>query len=96
MRCPVCRADGNSTEQCRRCKADLSLLVKLESERSACLAAAQWHAGRDEAEQCLANARKAHALHKGKDSLRLLAVGSLMNRDFATAWKAHLEWMHLL
>ena len=96
MRCPVCRADGNLTEQCRRCKADLSLLVQLERERSACVAAAQWHAGRDEADQCLANAHRAHALHKGKDSLRLLALGSLLKRDFTTAWKVHQGWVQLL
>ena len=33
MRCPVCKADNLETPQCRRCKADLSLLVAVERRR---------------------------------------------------------------
>ena len=33
FRCPVCRARVEPGPQCRRCKADLSLLVSLEDQR---------------------------------------------------------------
>ena len=34
MRCPVCKAENEMTPQCRRCKADLSLLLALERGRA--------------------------------------------------------------
>ena len=38
MRCPVCTAESDTGPSCRRCRADLSLLFRLEEER-ACLGA---------------------------------------------------------
>jgi len=96
MRCPVCRADDNRTAQCRRCKADLNLLVCLERERTARLQVAERHAGCGEAEACIAHAQRANALHMGKESLRLLALGSLLRKDFAAAWSAYQRWAQLL
>jgi hypothetical protein len=89
MRCPVCRAENNVTEQCRRCKADLTLLAGLEHDRAAYLAAAELHAGRGEGQECLADAQRGHALRAGGDSLRLLALGYLLKKDFAGAWRAY-------
>jgi hypothetical protein len=89
MRCPVCRADDNQTEQCRRCKADLTLLVRLERQRAARLVSAERHAGRGEAEACLTDAQSAHALRVDGESLRLIALAALLKRDFAAAWKAY-------
>ncbi len=89
MRCPVCRAADNRTAQCRRCKADLSLLVGLERDRAAHLAAAQLHAGRGDGAACVARAQAAHGLRADADSWRWLATGMLLNRDFAGAWQAY-------
>lgn len=33
MRCPVCRAENDRGPNCRRCRADLSLLFALEKQR---------------------------------------------------------------
>jgi hypothetical protein len=88
MRCPVCRAADNHTAQCRRCKADLSLLVRLERTRANHLAIAEFHAGRNNAQACLASARRAHALYADRESQRLLAVGFLLSKDFAGARRA--------
>ena len=33
MNCPVCRATNDQGAQCRRCKADLGLLFRLEAQR---------------------------------------------------------------
>jgi hypothetical protein len=43
MRCPVCRASIDSAAQCRRCRADLTLVRRVEDERSHLLAAARSH-----------------------------------------------------
>ena len=40
MRCPVCKAENADAPQCRRCKADLSLLVALEQRRAQALTSA--------------------------------------------------------
>ena len=40
MHCPVCKADNSQGPQCRRCKADLSLLFALEEQRRRTLAEA--------------------------------------------------------
>jgi hypothetical protein len=89
MRCPVCRAADNQTDQCRRCKADLSLLVRLERERSTQLAQAQRHAGRGDSAACLRAALRAHDLLADKNSFRLLALGKLLAKDFTGAWTAY-------
>src|SRR5262245_57468678 len=89
MRCPVCRAADNQTTQCRRCKADLSFLVKLDRDRVAFLAAAQRHAGQGDAASCLAEARREHELRPDSGSYRVLALGFLLKREFGAAWLAY-------
>jgi hypothetical protein len=96
MRCPVCRAEDNYTEQCRRCKADLGLLVAIERDRATSLIAAEMHAGRGDAEPCLAAARRADSLRRDRDSLQWTAVGSLLKRDFAEALRAYRLYAQLL
>jgi hypothetical protein len=91
MRCPVCKAENVQGPQCRRCKADLSLLFALEGRRQQalqaarrCLAAGRWA-------QALAHAAEAHWLRSDKPSRRLLAVAALLNRDFDSAWFYYRE-----
>lgn len=40
VRCPVCKASGNTTPTCRRCKADLALVFadRERKQHSACTA----------------------------------------------------------
>jgi hypothetical protein len=85
LRCPVCRAADNRGPQCRRCKADLSLLVRLEEERQRCLQTARQCAFRGEVDDCLRLACRADLLRSDAESLQLLAVAHLLRRDFAGA-----------
>jgi hypothetical protein len=85
MRCPVCRAE-NVEATCRRCRADLSLLVTLERERSRLVAAASLAVASGEGREALVHARSARRLLQGEDVDRLLALGHLVDRDFSAAW----------
>jgi hypothetical protein len=91
MRCPVCKADNADGPACRRCKADLSLLFELERRRDWCLVEARrcLNAG-NHAEACRL-ALCANGLRADAESQRLVAVTSLLCRQFAQALQsAHL------
>jgi methylphosphotriester-DNA--protein-cysteine methyltransferase len=86
MRCPVCKADNNEAPQCRRCKADLALLVALEQRRARVMAEACACLSRGEAPEALDQASEADWLRSDGASRRLLALARLMVGDFAEAW----------
>jgi hypothetical protein len=86
MRCPVCRAEVFEGPLCRRCRADLSLLFRLEEQRQQVLALAYRCAFKGDW-------RRADALVEGVDAVRsdgesqwLRAVVALGNGDFTRAW----------
>jgi hypothetical protein len=85
MRCPVCRAENAEDATCRRCKADLSLLVTVEQARRQALAQAAHAAASGDGHRTLQHAEAAHRLRRDPDSWRWLAVGGLLVRDFALA-----------
>ena len=84
--CPCCRA-SNETATCRRCKADLSLLVAVEARRGYLVESA----GFDLAEGKVVNAesalQEAAGLRAGDDLTPLRAVASLLSEDYAGAWR---------
>lgn len=89
MRCPVCRADNSEGPNCRRCRADLTVLITLESQRAQALAEAvrltccrQWR-------RALALAEGADTIRHDADAARLMAVLHLLRRDFAKAWQRY-------
>ena len=84
MRCPVCKADNIEAPQCRRCKADLSLLLAVERRRARVMADAVARLTSDPS-GALTAADEADRLRRDEDSRRLLAVARLLNRDFAGA-----------
>ena len=88
LRCPVCKADNSQGPLCRRCKADLTLLFVLEEQRAAALAVARDAAAAGRWPECRAAAGRADRLHSDEESRRLLAVASLVQRDFAAALRA--------
>jgi hypothetical protein len=88
MRCPVCKADNNETPQCRRCKADLSLLVALERRRERALENACNRLANGDSAGALAAARMAHGLKRDETSRRVLALARLFTGDHAGAWAA--------
>jgi hypothetical protein len=85
MRCPVCRAENDRDPTCRRCKADLSLLVALEARRDRALAAAASAMAQGNGAAAETAARAAHDLRAGDDSARTLALAHLLQRHFAEA-----------
>jgi hypothetical protein len=89
MRCPVCRAENAEDATCRRCKADLSLLVTLEQTRRHELAAAAQAAALGDGATTLTHAEKAHRLRADYDSWRWLAVGHLLKREYGRALNCH-------
>jgi hypothetical protein len=86
MRCPVCRAE-NTEATCRRCRADLTLLFAVEAERRRLLALAAEAAAHGDGERVVEHARDAHDLRRDQDSARWLALGHLLKRDFAAAFR---------
>ena len=89
MRCPVCKADNAAGPQCRRCKADLSLLFALEERRHERLAEARGCLRRGEWRAAAEHAETANWLRRDEDSLQLVAVAHLFNRDCPSAWKCY-------
>lgn len=89
MRCPVCKADNPQGPQCRRCKADLSLLFALEEQRGRMLAEARHYLRRGEWQAAVEHAEMANWLRGDEDSRQLLAMVYLLSRDFAVAWRCY-------
>ena len=89
MRCPVCRAEVEHGPNCRRCRADLSLLFTLEEQRARALATAYWYAAQGQWQRAVAIAEGVQAVRRDEDARRLLAVGYLLQRDFARAWQSY-------
>jgi hypothetical protein len=92
VRCPVCKADNLQGPQCRRCKADLSLLFALEEQRQQTLADALRCLRRSEWQMAVKHAVKANWLRDDEESRRLAAVALLLSRDFAGAWRCYQNW----
>jgi len=90
MRCPVCRADNDQGPQCRRCRADLSLLFALETQRAHGLAAAYRCMCQHRWKTALAITEGVNTQRRDQESLRLLAMISLLKGDFASAWQSYL------
>lgn len=89
MRCPVCKAENTESVQCRRCRADLALLVRLEERRQAVLAVAYRAVAGGHWRRALVLAEGADTLRSDDESLRLVAVSYLLRRDFARAWECY-------
>ena len=85
MRCPVCRAETEQPE-CRRCRADLSLLFALEEQRRQALATAYHYARQGWWRSARAMAEGVHTLRSDAESGRLLVLASLFLGDFQRAW----------
>jgi len=91
MRCPVCKAENSQGPQCRRCKADLSLLFALEGQRIQTLAEARDCLRRGQWQAAIEHAETANRLRGDDESRRLLAMTHLLGRDFALAWQCYRD-----
>jgi hypothetical protein len=74
---------------CRRCKADLSLLFTLEARRLELRDAARRSFAAGDLRSAAQAAESADRLQSDSESLRLVALVRLLNRDFATAWDCY-------
>lgn len=92
MRCPVCKADNSQGPQCRRCKADLSLLFALEEQRRRTLAEARHCLRRGDRQAAVEHAETVNWLRADDESRRLTAMAHLLGRDFAAAWRSYQNW----
>jgi hypothetical protein len=95
VRCPVCRAEIAEDLTCRRCKADLSLLVSVEQARRAALSNAAHAASTGDGMRTLQHAETAHRLRADQESWRWLAVGALLIRDFKLAFACYRRASHV-
>jgi len=70
---------------CRRCKADLSLLVQIDTQRAQSIARAWRCVATGSNIEVIQAATHAHECRADQESWRLMAVAHLLNRDFAAA-----------
>ena len=89
MRCPVCKAENVQGPQCRRCKADLSLLFTLEDQRTRVLAEARESLAHGRWRQAAGQAAQADWLRSDEESRGLVALAHLLNREYAQAWESY-------
>ena len=89
MRCPLCKAENAQGPACRRCKADLSMLFRLEERRAWTLAEAQRLLAAGRIPEADSLAQMADWLRSDAESLRLFALTRLLLRDFAGAWSCY-------
>ncbi len=87
--CPCCRATNTTGPNCRRCKADLSLLLCLESDREAWLAYAKSELTGGRTASALEALAAAELLRPGRDLNQLRAVAHLLMLDFFSALGWH-------
>jgi hypothetical protein len=89
MQCPVCKATVDEGRQCRRCRADLTLLRQVEAQAAQARWAAVGLAADGHMDRALALAERAVNLHRTAESVQLLAVLRLLKGDFAGAWQVY-------
>jgi hypothetical protein len=86
--CPCCRA-SNDTAVCRRCKADLSLLVDLEDRREYHVTVAKRFAAEGRIVEAAQHVDRAMQLRPAADVKQLRAALQLLNGEFAAALAAY-------
>lgn len=89
LRCPTCGAAQQLSDECRRCKCDLSLVAALHRQRHAARRETL-HALRDgRYHDATLSARRLWALAPDADAARYLVVCRLLQGDFAAAAGAY-------
>lgn len=85
LTCPTCGAEAQSGPECRRCRCDLRLLQRLETQRAAefkdlgaALAEGRWS-------DALVSAQFIHTLRQDETSFRALSVCHLLTDNLQAA-----------
>lgn len=89
--CPTCGAARQSGPECRRCRSDLRLLQRLETQRAAELQVLAQALHDSRWADALLSAQYVHTLRQDDTSYRLLAVCQLLNHQTAAAWETHRQ-----
>lgn len=88
LTCPCCKA-SNTADVCRRCKADLSLLVAVETAREHHVVLARRFAAELRTSEALSHLDHATALRPGDDLRPLRSSVLLLSGHFADALAAY-------
>ena len=86
--CPCCKA-SNDAATCRRCKADLSLLVAVADRQGFLLSRARTDAAAGKFADALRSLDEAAAVRGGAEVRRLRAAVLLLAGDLPAAWAAY-------
>ena len=95
LRCPVCRVDNTTGPNCRRCKADLSLLIDLETSRARHIALAQYALASERFDDALEQLSAAEEFRTSADVQRMKACAYLLAGDFSAALRSHSATLRL-
>lgn len=85
LTCPVCNAGNTAPSTCRRCKADLSLLWEIESQRDKLLGKVRSCLSEQNYPEALATLDEVASLRGGADVNRLTAAIHLLAGDYVGA-----------
>jgi hypothetical protein len=86
--CPCCKA-SNDAATCRRCKADLRLLVAVADRQGFLLSRARADAAAGKFADALRSLDETEAVRGGAEVCRLRAAVHLLSGDFAAAWAVY-------
>jgi hypothetical protein len=89
LNCPVCRAENTTGPACRRCRADLSLIMAVEARRDHHVATARSAMRDGRFDDALDELSKAEELHSAADIRQMRACVYLLAGDFPAALAEH-------
>lgn len=89
--CPACRADNAQGPNCRRCKADLSMLFSLQHEHESHLAAAVSAIRVGAPDPAIVHLDQAEKIRRNLHIPQLRAVAELLRGRFAVAFGLYLQ-----
>ena len=90
-RCPTCGARHAGGPSCHRCRTDLRQVLAIEQSAARRRRLARAALGRGDRGEARAHAGRACALHRSPESLAVLALAALADRDFPAALRLWRE-----
>jgi hypothetical protein len=89
--CPACRAENSQGPNCRRCKAELSMLFTLRQEHEAHLSAAVGALRAGSPAPAIAHLDRAEKIRRDQRIPKLRAAAELLRGRFAVAFGIYLQ-----
>ena len=88
FRCPTCGAGQELSDQCRRCKCDLSLVLEIHERRAALYESTLQRLKHGDTTSALTRARQLCSISADPETARLLAVCQLLAGDYRAAFES--------